>query len=117
MVLRQALGFAGEHAARDMGGEAAGEQPRRLLGHDFATRHLRRRAQGFREARQRALVLEPGRPRGGKRLDQEQMGKRRVGGEEVEAGPQAGRKTVAPAASSSAAAASTAPASRSTPSS
>ena len=61
-------------------------------------------------------MLEPSGTGRGERLDQEQVGERRVGGEELEAGLQARREPVGPAALA-AAASSTAVASRSTPSS
>ena len=88
----------------------------RVVSSGTARRRHGGRTQRFGEAQQRALVLEPGRARGGERLDQEQVGQRRIGGEEFEAGAQPGRDAVSQVRSSSTAA-STAAASRSTPSS
>ena len=115
-ILGEPLGFAGEDAAREVRGEATGEQPQGLLADDARRQRLGGRAQGLRQAHQRALVLEPGGAGRGERLDQEQVGERRIGGEELEPGPQPGRNPIGPAALACAAA-STAAASRSTPSS
>ena len=84
MVLPEALGFAREHSAREVRGKAPGEQPQGLLRHDLAIRWVGGRPQGFGEAHERALVLEPRGTGGGERLDEEEMSERRLGREEIE---------------------------------
>ena len=81
-----------------MGGKPAGKQSHGLLRHDLAAGKLGRRPQGFREADQRALVLEPGGAGGGKRLDQKQVSQGGIRREKLESGGEAGGGTAIPAA-------------------
>lgn len=82
MQLRQLLRLAGEDTTGDVGGETTGEHASGLSRDSAPVRN--RRTQGLGKPIKRVLVLETGGARCGEGLDEEQVGKRRIGGEESE---------------------------------
>src|SRR3954469_12798254 len=91
--LGQPLGFSGEDATGKVGGEATGQNARRLPRDGLASLVIdSERMEYLREPVERALMLEPGGPGGGKRLDEEEMRQRRIGRERFEPGHEPGGK-------------------------